>query len=133
MRHSCSNRQRSEEWRLDAYELDPHRLSDEWPSVPIPLRSLNADEGYVVVYVAHNRIEADLLRQQIEARGVQCRVEKRVDFQAGGYIFNVNRIAQLCIIVPAADEKAAREIVNHFRRKASNAPSAPAPPEESAN
>jgi len=121
-----------EERRLDAYELDPHRLRDEWPSVPITPRTPAADEGVVAVYIAHNGIEADLLKQQIEARGVQCRVEERADFGArAGYRPRMRTL----VMVPAADEMVGREIVNHFRRRPRSAPTvnAETPSEESAN
>ena len=56
--------------------LNPHLLRDDWPESPIEPRGAGPDEPTVNVFETANLLEADLLRQQLQARGIQCVIER---------------------------------------------------------
>ena len=56
--------------------LNPHLLRDDWPESPIEPRGAEPDESTVTVFDTDNPLEADLLRQQLQARGIQCAIER---------------------------------------------------------
>lgn len=47
-------------------------LRDDWPASPVDPRQPSPSEQLVLVYRSANGMEADLLRQQMLARGVMC-------------------------------------------------------------
>ena len=53
--------------------LDAHKLRDDWPANPIDMRDPEPGESPVVMHATDNFMEADLVTQQLEARGVRCR------------------------------------------------------------
>ena len=59
-------------WRI-------RRLANRWPSTPLTIRSPGPLEKLQVVHDASNAMEADLLQQQLEARGVACRAVHQPD------------------------------------------------------
>lgn len=51
-------------------------LRDDWPATAINPRSPAAGETPVVAYESKNSLEADLLQEQFQARGIECRLER---------------------------------------------------------
>jgi hypothetical protein len=98
---------------LSGAELDPHALRDEWPTQPIKPRVPTPAETPVVVYTTRNAFEADLLVQQLQARGVMCAADQRMrSVQTGAY---VSTVVQHCVACASGDEEHARAIIEHFR------------------
>lgn len=53
--------------------LDAKKLRDDWPANPIDVRDPEPGESAVVVHETQNFMEADLVTQQLQARGIRCR------------------------------------------------------------
>jgi hypothetical protein len=51
-------------------------LRDDWPATSISPRSPAPDETPVVAYESKNSLEADLLQEQFQARGIECRLDR---------------------------------------------------------
>ncbi len=92
--------------------LDPRRLREEWPASPLAPRIPSESEGVWTVYSTRHSTEADLLKQQIEARGISCRVVDRgtlrVRRASGDPLY-------FALVVPEGDKQFATEIVDSFR------------------
>jgi hypothetical protein len=57
--------------------LDPTKLRDDWPAAPLVVRDPNPGESLVIVWHAPHQIAANLLVEQLAARGVPSRVTTR--------------------------------------------------------
>jgi hypothetical protein len=51
-------------------------LRDDWPAAQIGARTPEAGEVPVVVYESKNALEAGLLQEQFQARGIECRLDR---------------------------------------------------------
>lgn len=51
-------------------------LRDDWPATLIVPRAPEAGETPVVVYKSKNALEASLLQEQFQARGIECRLDR---------------------------------------------------------
>lgn len=70
-------------------------LRDDWPATSMVPRSPSADETPIVVHQAASSLEANLLQQQFEARGIECRIT--IDKIAGVYTGRTRRTASLVV------------------------------------
>lgn len=92
--------------------LDPRRLRDDWPEHPVLCRDVQPHEELVIVHEAVNNLEADLLAQQLEARGVWCQVRETERWQVTGVVRNYFTQE---ILVAQDDEMVAKKIIDSFR------------------
>jgi len=83
-----------------------HSLGTEWPANPIDPRPAEIGEPLIILLSTMDPIEADLLQQQLEARGITATVEGKVE---GGFVYpTLNRATFLRVKVFADDGDAAR-------------------------
>jgi hypothetical protein len=90
-----------------------HRLQTEWPSEAIDPRIPSETEEWVKLYATDSEIEATLLQQHLEARGVTSRLEStaKTYLLAGSYTPTYD-LKQLS--VPRADLDIARTILHRL-------------------
>jgi hypothetical protein len=94
-----------------AGKLDNIALTKDWPAAPSEKRVPQPDEEMVRVFTADNSLEASLLCQQLEVRGVAAEVGSlRIPSGRGA------NVALPCVEVPRGDVDRARCIIDGFRR-----------------
>jgi hypothetical protein len=99
----------------DVVELDPHALSENWPASAIEPRIPWPGETPVVAHSTRNSIDANLLAEQLQARGVWARVEQKVNGQLSGTV--MANTVQYYVVVTSDDEATAKAIIETFRFK----------------
>ena len=85
-------------------------LGNDWPANPIqPVASDGSavENAMVELCATDNPTEADLLHQQLTARGIRCVLNKARSTQQSAYDINVSHHVR--VTVRAADERFARE------------------------
>jgi hypothetical protein len=97
----------------DGARLDPRRLSADWPAQAIEPEPPGPADELVLVHSTGGGAEAELLQQQLMARGVWCRVEQREQYARGGAV--VTRVRLMSVLVPARDRERAEQIMQRFR------------------
>jgi predicted amidophosphoribosyltransferase len=95
--------------------LDPHALRDDWPADRITPRKPELHESAVTVHHTLNRFEADLLIQQLNARGVMANLQTKDEYQITGSVSRT--VKHLHVMVFSNDEDLAKAIVDRFRWK----------------
>ncbi|HZL37777.1 MAG TPA: zinc ribbon domain-containing protein [Tepidisphaeraceae bacterium] len=93
--------------------LNAKALHEEWPANAITPRKPEARETPVAIHLMRNAIEASLLAQHLEARGIQSRVDQKESYS--GPIGYTQSVMDLKVVVYSGDEEAARAIVHHFQ------------------
>lgn len=93
--------------------FDLRQLQGDWPVDAIEPRLPELGELRVVIHSSWNRREVNLVADQMQARGVWCRVEsKQVSDHRGAVVFTSPVYAA---VVLAGDEAIARTIPDRFR------------------
>jgi hypothetical protein len=85
-------------------------LGNDWPANPIePVIGSDDATGGGMVELCHtdNPTEADLLHQQLTARGVRCVLNRERSTQQS--VYDINASHHVRVTVRAADERIARE------------------------
>jgi hypothetical protein len=98
---------------LDGTRLDPRKLSSDWPAQAIEPEPPGPAEELVLLHSTRLGAQAELLQQQLMARGVWCRVEQREEYTRGGAV--VMRVRLMSVLVPARDRERAEQIMQRFR------------------
>ncbi len=89
------------------------RLQNDWPTEPIEPRVPDALEKWVSIYTAETGMEATLLQQQLEARGVACRIDSNAKtYLLSGSYTPTHTVQEL--VVPEGDIERARMIVHRL-------------------
>jgi hypothetical protein len=83
-------------------------LRDEWPETFVDPRKPGADELPTVVRTTKNGLEADLMCQQLNARGMNCRVVVRP------VSYGRTHVDYLDLVVWSADADVARELLDRL-------------------
>lgn len=87
-----------------------NRLQNDWPTTPIEPRPMVEGERWVGLYQAETPLEATLLQQHLEARGVACRVTGRAtSYLLAGSYSPTHEVKEL--EVPELDRERARSIL----------------------
>ena len=103
----------SRERDLGYQVLDPKALSEDWPAAVITPAIPWPGAIPFAVHRTRNRIEADLLAQQLEARGVWSRSEQRDESFLRGY--SSIDVSEWIVVVTSDDKERAKAIVDRFR------------------
>jgi hypothetical protein len=96
-------------------ELNPHALRDNWPIDAIVPRQPRLDEIPTPVFTTLNILEANLLVQQLTARGIMAVSKSREEFRVSGSV--TRRLNHLLIVVPSDDKELSESIIDRFRWK----------------
>jgi hypothetical protein len=87
-------------------------LRDEWPAAPITPRMQLPEETPVVIRSTNIGAEAQLIQEQLNARGIACWISRHESTRLVGYS-NVQS-AESKVTVWSADETAARELLDRL-------------------
>lgn len=93
--------------------LDPKALSSDWPAAEITPAIPWPGALPVVLHRTGNGTEAELLAQQLQARGVWALAQNHDERFLKGYL--VDTVREWFVIVTADEETRARTILEHFR------------------
>jgi hypothetical protein len=96
--------------------LDPHSLAHDWPANAIRPRKPVAGEMRIVVFSTLNAQEANLLAQQLRARGMMCMVETRQSHESVDIGIPGSGLIGLNVAVWSGDEELARGYIEHLRQ-----------------
>ncbi|HEY2586535.1 MAG TPA: zinc ribbon domain-containing protein [Tepidisphaeraceae bacterium] len=99
--------------------LNPHALRDDRPADAITPRKPAPHEMPLIVHRTLNGFEADLLVQQLNARGVLGTLQTKDEHQITGSVSRT--ITHLLVVVPSDDEELAKGIIDRFRWKPKDA------------
>jgi hypothetical protein len=87
-------------------------LRDEWPAAPITPRTQSPEEMPVVIRSTSIGAEAQLIQEQLNARGIACWISRHESTRLVGYS-NVQS-AESKVTVWSADETSARELLDRL-------------------
>jgi hypothetical protein len=93
---------------------DHFPLRDDWPATPITPRTPSPQETPVVIRSTVISAEAQLICDQLNARGIACWIDRHEPYQLIGYPSNWP--AESNLAVWSADEAAARELLDRLMR-----------------
>jgi hypothetical protein len=100
---------------LTSDELDAAALTHDWPGNPIQVRLPAGDPTPAPLHGAPSAWAADLLCQQLRARGIAASISRRDRIEQMG---GMSRQASGFIVtVPEGDLNLAREILKHFLKQ----------------
>lgn len=95
-------------------ELDAIMLRDQWPANPLDVRIPFDSELPTAVHVTRNRMEADLLVQQLRVRGIAAQMRTDEQFALVGVV--AVPVMNWVVTVPSGDHDYATAIIGRFRR-----------------
>jgi hypothetical protein len=95
--------------------LDPKALQQNWPAAPIEPRVPEPHEKPVMVHFSTTHYEAELLMQQLQARGILAKLKSKDAFFQTGY--DSRRVSNWTVHVPSDDAELAKAIIDRFRFK----------------
>jgi hypothetical protein len=102
------------DYSIEEHDLNLSALTNDWPSAPIQPRGITFGEPTLPLFETGNSIAANLLAQQLIARGVPAAVTQKQHFQQVGYLSQSR--PSFKVLVPQADLESARQILAHFRK-----------------
>lgn len=96
-------------------QLDPDALQNYWPIDAVDPRTPTPGEKFLVVHYSRQWAEAELLVQQLRARGVPSELK-----QCEGLVLPLVGLCNWAVTVPCLEADLARAIVDKFRLMPSN-------------
>ena len=93
--------------------LDPRKLAHDWPETAIQPVAPHPGVELVPLHLTRLAKEAELLQEQLLARGVWCRLEQRQEYASAGAVSV--RYSLYAALVPPEDLARAEVILGRFR------------------